>query len=133
MADWLAIPLERIEEDSPKYLARVVVGSIIFMERNHEKNISRMPVLGWWQSILDEVGDAIRHTVKAVRTTLEQKKNWINRQASTTLTMIAHIMGMEDFYAWMQAQLKDGQVRLTDYHYAFIDHYKNQSASLCNT
>jgi len=124
MADWLAIPLKRIEEDSPKYLARVVVGSIIFMERNHEKNISRMPVLDWWQDILDEVGDAIRHTVKAVKTTYEQKKNWINRQGSTTLAMIAHIMGMEDFYAWMQAQLKDGQVRFTDYHYAFIDHHK---------
>jgi DNA relaxase NicK len=133
MADWLAIPLERIKEDSPKYLAKVVVGSITFIERNADKNVSRMPIVGWWQSILDEIGKGIRHTVKAVRTTYEDKKNWINRQVSTTLTMFGHIMGMEDFYAWMQAQLKDGQSRLTDYHYAFIDHYKNQSASLCNT
>jgi len=130
MADWLAIPLERIEEDSPKYLARVVVGSIIFMERNHEKNISRMPVLAWWQSILDEVGAGIRHTVKAVKTTYEQKKNWVNRQVSTTLTMFAHIMGMEDFYAWLQAELKGGQARLTDYHYAFIDHTRKQLDSM---
>jgi hypothetical protein len=91
-----------------------------------------MPVLDWWQSIIDEVGTGIRHTVKAVKTTYEQKKNWVNKQVSTTLTMFSRIMGMEDFYAWMQAQLKDGQARLTDYHYAFIDHYKKQD-SLCHT
>jgi hypothetical protein len=130
MADWIAIKPECFDEDSPRYLGRVVVGSIHFMKRTHEKNISRMPVLRWWQSIINKIGFGIRHTVKAVKTTYEQKKSWVNRQVSTTLAMFAHIMGMEDFYAWMQAQLKDGQVRLTDYHYAFIDHYKNQSASL---
>jgi hypothetical protein len=130
VADWVAIEPQSFDEFSPIYLANVVVGRITFIQRSKDKNISRMPILDWWQDILDEVGTGIRHTVKAVKTTLEQKKEWITRQVSTQLAMFSKIMGMKEFFSYLKAELKGGQERFTDYHVAFIDHYKMQSASM---
>jgi hypothetical protein len=131
VAEWIEIEPESFDEFSPMYLANVVVGCITFVQRTKDKNVSRMPILDWWQDILDEVGEGIRHTVKAVKTTLEQKKKWITRQVSTQLAMFSQIMGMKEFFGYLKSELKGGQKRFTDYHLAFIDHYKNQD-SLCS-
>jgi DNA relaxase NicK len=127
VAQWVAIDPENFEEMSALYLANVVVGSIKFIERTADKNVSRMPTLSWWQDILNEVGEGIRHTVKAVKTTLEEKKEWVTRQVSTTLAMFVQIMGMSNFFNYMKSELDAGQKRFTDYHHAFISHYKNDS------
>ena len=132
VAQWVAIDPDEFEEMSPLYLANVVVGSIKFVHRTADKNVSRMSTLEWWQNILDEVGEGIRHTVKAVKTTFEEKKEWVTRQVSTTLAMFSKIMGMKEFFSYLKAELKGGQASFTDYHIAFIDHYQSNQF-LCNT
>jgi hypothetical protein len=132
VAQWVEIDPDEFEEMSPLYLANVVVGSIKFIQRTADKNVSRMSTLEWWQNILEEVGEGIRHTVKAVKTTLEEKKEWVTRQVSTTLAMFSKIMGMKEFFSYLKAELKGGQARFTDYHIAFINHYQSNQF-LCNT
>lgn len=128
--DWLALEPEQFEETSPMVLAGMVVGAIDFIERDHRKNVARMPRLAWWVKFKEMVGMEIRHTVEAVVTSYEQKKRWLTRQVFTTLAMVRKVMGLRDFKQYLNGEMADGEDRFTAYHEAFIQVYRVPSAEM---
>lgn len=130
IADWLSLEPGQFEEMSPKLLAGMVVGTIDFVKRGHDKNVSRMPRLEWWTRFKDMVGLEIRHTVEAVATSYERKKKWITRQVSVTLAMFKKVMGLRGFKQYLNSELLEAEERFTSYHEAFIDVYGRGDAEI---
>lgn len=130
LADWLSLDAENFEETSPAVLGGIVIGTIDFVERGHDKNVSRMPVLSWWQDMKDRVGCAIRHTVEAATTSYERKRNWFTRQVSVTLAMFKKVMGNQGFKQYLTNELLDAEERFNSTHEAFIAVYGRNGAEI---
>lgn len=130
LESWLALDPENFEETSPKLLGGIVVGAIDFVERGNDKNVSRMPVLDWWQAFKDRVGMEIRHTVEAATTSYERKRNWITKQVMVTLLMFKKIMGNQGFKQYMSGELEQAEERLKSDHEAFIQVYGRNGAEI---
>lgn len=123
LADWLSLDAESFEETSPIVLGGIVIGAIDFVERGHDKNVSRMPVLSWWQEFKDRVGMAIRHTVEAPVTSYERKREWFTRQVSVTLLMFKKVMGNQVFRQYLSRELEQAEERFDSTHSAFVEVY----------
>ena len=106
------------------YIARCVVGSIDFIDRSHDTNISRCPRLAWWQAFVDRVGEGIRPAVSPVVTTIEKSKNWIATQVRNTLAMIREAISYDEFYTWIEGELALAQADLSARHYDAITRYR---------
>lgn len=130
LADWLAIEPENFEEYSPKLLAGMVVGTIDFVKRGYDKNVTRMPRLEWWATFKETVGMEIRHSKDPVLTSLEKKKRWITRQVIVTLAMLKKIMGIKGFKQYLAGELDQAQERFTSWHETFIQVYGRGNAEI---
>lgn len=127
--DWLSIDPEKFEEDSPKVLAAMVVGRISFIERTEDKNVSRAKMLPWWKEFVDMVGRRTRHSIAAIKTSYERKKNWITRSVAPTLTMFLEIMGIRGFEQYINSEVVEAAKRFKDYHRKFVEVHKQTDAN----
>jgi hypothetical protein len=127
LVDWLALEPETFEKRSPGYLAGVVIGSVSFIGRTEDKNVTRMLLLPWWKEFIDKVGVGIRHSIQSVQTSYERKRNWFTRQVSVTLAMFKKVMGIRQFKQYLEKELTDAEERFNYTHEAFINVYCGQS------
>ncbi len=130
LADWLALEPEAFEELSPGYLAGVVVGSVSFVQRGRDKNVTRMALLPWWREFVDKVGATIRHSIESVQTSYERKRNWFTRQVSVTLAMFKKIMGVRQFKQYLEKELSDAEERFNGTHETFVSVYGQGDAPI---
>ncbi len=91
----------------------LIGGSINFVHRNNDKNISRLTVYDFWQEILDVLGSVVIRTVSE-KTDIEGKYNFIYRQVSPTLALLREVFVDEvDFFCWLNDVIDEGELRMS--------------------
>ena len=118
--EWLVLPEENFEELSPKYLAGTVLGTVEFVERKKEKNVSRMVRLDWWKGLIEAVGSSIQHSIRKAATPFEASIRWVMKQVAPTLTMIRKVYGLLSYRAWIEEEMAKAEERLSDEQWAKI-------------
>lgn len=128
--DWLAIEPEDFEENSPILLAGLCIGWLDFVSRGTEKNVTRMEKLDWWEAFTQKVGMAVRHSVEALKTSYQRKREWFTRQVSVTLAMFKKVMGNQCFKQYLASELSDAEERFNEDHKAFIQVYGREGQEI---
>lgn len=135
ITEWLQIPSDEFEDLSPSFLGGKVVGVVDFRYRKKigfakQKNITRMERYSWWESFVNRVGGALRHSVPRPDTSFEKKKNWIERSVSGSLLVIKKVMGVFEFNKWTQEELAKAEDRLTDEQKQQISLWSQQKSNV---
>lgn len=91
----------------------LVVGSIKFIHRNGDKNISRLDVYDWWQEIIDLLGEVVVR-IPAKESDMAGMYHFIYKQVSPTLACLRDTFKDDvDFNNWLFDVLSDGELRMS--------------------
>lgn len=131
LMQWLKIDPDELgerawENQSSQFLARSVVGSIDFRNRQskpNEKNLSRIPRLDWWQAFIDLVGQGIYHTRPVIKTCLERATGWMTRQVFRSFVSVLISLG-EHGTDWLRARLDEAYSSLNAIHWNRIAQFE---------
>lgn len=91
----------------------LVGGSVKFVYRNGDKNISRLTVYDFWKEILELLGSVvIRIPIK--ETDIAGKYKYIYRQVSPTLALLrGTFVDDTDFFNWLNDVIGEGELRMS--------------------
>lgn len=99
-------------------VAGVLRNYINFLEPDEtDTNKSRWPVAQWWTDFLDEV-EKLSLTIKKEAKTIEDVKNWLERQVSTSLALMHKYH--KDSYDFVGELIDKGRQRLKPRHFAML-------------
>ena len=91
----------------------LVGGSVKFVHRNGDKNISRLDVYEFWQEILDLLGSVVIR-IATKQTDIEGKYQYIYRQVSPTLALLrGTFVDDTDFFNWLNDTIGEGELRMS--------------------
>jgi len=91
----------------------LVGGSIKFVHRNGDKNISRLDVYKFWQEILDLLGSVVIR-IPTKETDIAGKYKYIYRQVSPTLALLrGTFVDDTDFFNWLNDTIGEGELRMS--------------------
>jgi len=91
----------------------LVGGSIKFIHRNGDKNISRLGVYDFWQEILDLLGSVVVR-VPVKKTDIAGKYNYIYKQVTPTLALLRDTFVDDvDFFNWLNDAIGEGELRMS--------------------
>lgn len=127
--DYTSIEPEAFESLSAKYLAGCVVGAIDFRDRSaapSEKNLSRLPRLDWWQSLVDRVGAEIKHSRARVVKSLDKTLTYLHRQVMKSLYVVRQVLTPKRFYSYLADELTYAGENLSAWHEHLITQYKDE-------
>lgn len=106
---------ESVDELLPAVIGGLVVGSLDFVDRSSGDRLERQDRLVWWRDFVDEVGSRICLSVARARPSLERTLEWVKRQVSPSLALIADVLGGFDKH--LLARWKDeARQRYTETH-----------------
>jgi len=95
----------------------VLSNYVRFVEPQEDSNKSRWPTSPWWQEIIGEA-ERLKLSIEKPIQTIEQKKDWVERQISPTL---ATIMKSEDGdMSWFYGMISYGAKRMKQKHYNLL-------------
>ncbi len=103
-------------------LAKLVTGTIDFINRNHSVNMRQCPRLHWWQSLLDET-DVQYIKVGSQEKSIDRAFEWIDRQVGPTLAMIYEAYGGWEIF---EKNMKEWKERQNSYHQVCISQAQEQ-------
>ncbi len=91
----------------------LVAGCIKFVHRNGDKNITRLELYDWWESIEKCLG-VLHIRIAKKKNSLTGMIEWTERQVSPTLSVIAQAFKTErDLYDWLQEIRDVGESKLS--------------------
>lgn len=91
----------------------LVGGSVKFVHRNGDKNISRLQVYDFWQEILDLLGSVVIRIPKK-ETDIAGKYRFIYKQVSPTLALLrGTFVDDTDFFNWLSDVIGEGELRMS--------------------
>ncbi|GAH45388.1 unnamed protein product, partial [marine sediment metagenome] len=91
----------------------LVGGSVKFVHRNGDKNISRLDVYEFWQEILDLLGSVVIR-IPTKETDIAGKYKYIYRQVSPTLALLREtFVDDTDFFNWLNDVIGEGELRMS--------------------
>lgn len=93
-----------------------LIGGIMkFVHRNGDKNITRLELYDWWESITKDLGVLVVRIAKK-KNSLTGMIEWTERQVSQTLAVIGLSFKTErDLYEWIQAMRSVGESKMNVY------------------
>ena len=91
----------------------LIGGSIRFVHRNGDKNITRLDVYDFWKKILKFLGSVvIRVSIK--KTDIAGKYKFIYRQVTPTLALLRDtFVDDTDFFNWLNDAIGEGELRMS--------------------
>lgn len=114
-------------DEGLRLIAQFAVGSVDFVDRTSDSNISRCSRLSWWQEFLDAVGGSLKLSLPTVQATISKTIRFIEHSASKAFAKIALTKGYEWLEMHLESCLKDGLRRLNSADYALIETYKKRN------
>lgn len=94
----------------------LVAGSISFIHRTGEKNISRLDRYDWWEKILAILGQGVSVRVKRKVDSLTGKIEWVKRNVSPSLACLKKVFVSDRaFFRWLWDVCKDGDGRMNPF------------------
>lgn len=114
-------------EDERSYhqeLLDYAVSAIDFLDKK-DKNLSRNIRLEWWENWIAKIQHCPRWVVvKRIKTTIEEKKNWIERSVSKSLLILERAIGVERLEHFL-AECKERAVsRINTMDELILDDYR---------
>ncbi|NQV32916.1 MAG: replication initiation factor domain-containing protein [Phycisphaeraceae bacterium] len=109
-------------------LASILGGCIAFVKRTGragDKNIDRLEVYEWWQSIIDDLGhcDSLCLRSKAEPKSVPKAVEWVDKQVIGSIQMIRQAWGGEKFWdCWYKLVEMDN--RMNNTHRAALEEYR---------
>jgi hypothetical protein len=92
--------------------AALVAGSITFVHRTGEKNISRLELYDWWKDIRDVLGGCVTIRTSRKKDSLTGKMNWVTRNVSPSLACLKKVFVSDRvFLRWLFDVCRDGEGR----------------------
>lgn len=93
-----------------------LIGGIMkFVHRNGDKNITRLELYDWWESITKDLGVLVVRIAKK-KNSLTGMIEWTERQVSQTLAVIGLSFKTErDLYEWIQEMRNVGESKMNVY------------------
>lgn len=99
----------------------IIGGCIKFVHRNGDKNITRLELYDWWESIVSRLG-VLQIRIAKKKNTLTGMIEWTEHQLSPTLSVIARAFKTErDFYDWMQEIRDVGESKLSAHQCQIVE------------
>jgi len=94
-------------------LGSLVAGSVKFVHRNGDKNISRLGVYDFWREILELLGSVVIR-IPTKQTDIAGKYNYIYRQVTPTLALLrGTFVDDTDFFNWLNDAIGEGELRMS--------------------
>jgi len=94
-------------------LGALVGGSVKFIHRNGDKNISRLKVYDFWNEILELLGSVVIR-IPTKQTDMEGKYKYIYRQVAPTLALLRNVFVDDtDFFNWLNDTIGEGELRMS--------------------
>ncbi|MBE3145451.1 MAG: replication initiation factor domain-containing protein [Planctomycetes bacterium] len=91
----------------------LVAGSISFVKRTGDKNISRLERYEWWEEIVELLGGEIQIRVERKKDTLTGKIDWVKRGVAPSLACLKKIFVDKDaFFRWLWDICAEGDGRM---------------------
>lgn len=91
----------------------LVGGSVKFVHRDGDKNISRLTVYDFWQEILELLGSVVIR-IPTKQTDIAGKYKYIYRQVSPTLALLrGTFVDDTDFFNWLNDTIGEGELRMS--------------------
>lgn len=109
--------------------AQLSVGSIDFVDRTSDSNISRCSRLSWWQEFVDAVGGSLKLSIPSIQATISKTIRFVEHSVSKALAKIALTKGYKWLEMFLENCLKDGINRLNSTDNALIETFKKRNRS----
>ncbi len=108
--------LVQLEEwDCPAFVWGLVRGVVDFRQRDADSNVSRCPLLGWWDALVSSA-DKVRLRIPKAADTLERVTTWLERATMPLLAVTLRVRGL----SWLLAALQQGVIRWRPRHTALL-------------
>lgn len=111
-------------------LVDIVTGAVDFLDRTSgDKNLKRLPRLGFWQSFLDFVlSHPVKIPSKKREISYEKSLNWLEFAVSPTLCIMRKVLGIASFHDKMNRFIDEANNRLTPQQQKTIRVYRSDLA-----
>lgn len=94
----------------------LIAGSITFVHRNGDPNISRLSKYQWWDRITDILGDRVSIRVARTKDSVTGKMLWIKRCVAPSLACLERVFVTDrDFFRWLFDVTHEGGSRMNPY------------------
>lgn len=108
-------------------LGAAIGGCVCFLDRSAgDKNLSRCPLLPWWEAIVGTLGRVLVRRPRRLPT-VERSRQWVEDQVSATLGLLRAALGDADFRRWLGRVVDAGEARLESRHLAALEVFALQN------
>lgn len=97
-----------------------------FVDKQEDSNKARWPICEWWTDYLQNV-EKLRLALTAPDKTIDQKREWIDRQVNPTLAEVWYALGGPDMEYFVE-MINDGLERMTEAQWLRAMEYRERMA-----
>lgn len=130
LADAVVDEFMNFNKDTPKQkiyqkIANIVLSKITFIDRtSKQKNMTRHPILEWWQNLLDKFKHRrIKPVAKVIRKTFQRFKKYVDRSVISGLTALSLAHGTRPVLNWLEQQIREKRQYLSAEWLALVEDY----------
>ncbi len=105
-------------QEWPKLFLSHLRQFVDFVDKSAEKNISRAPLLSWWDEFVGSIPKAQLYLAQ-VHKTLEKVKSWLHKQVAASVAMIEKAEPL-DFGDFLVNLLDTGRMKLGPRHHLLL-------------
>jgi hypothetical protein len=111
--------------------AELIVGAattpVRLIDRTADKNVSRCPVLPWWQEILDVLKATPRKWLRTKFTdSIITTKKWIEKKVVASIATVFEAIGRLEGKQWLLDEIRKGGCRLSKKQQSQVNSYRRQ-------
>lgn len=108
-------------EQGALYIANVVTGAIKFCDTSSgDKNVSRLPLLDWFESFVERLkATPLKIRVAVVKQSIQRAIDWHKRQVKGSMAMMSKVLG-DDFMPYVATLVIDGEEKLNNHQRRLI-------------
>lgn len=94
-----------------------------------DKNVTRCARAPWWDEFLSRLGEQNKVREKRIPTSIADKKRWIEKQVTGTLSLLLECLGVDNFCDWLMREVAEKAVEKMRENTNFNDNRKNRNAA----
>lgn len=102
---------EDFDEEIGKFISGILANYLRFVNKSNDENKSRWPVSNFWKEFIGDV-EKLRLTEVAPDKTIEDIRNWVEKQVATSLAVLETAYDIE----MIKNIIEEGRKRITNKH-----------------
>jgi len=102
----------------------LIAGSISFVRRTGDKNVSRLDRYEWWEQITAILGKPLKIRIERRPETVTGKIAWLTRDVAPSLACLQNVFASDsEFFGWLWDVLDAGEDRMNNFTAAIADEF----------